>query len=626
MKKLILFLSLAIIFLILISGTSFAQPQESSLKEMVAQCQLQETGEEKLSCMMDLVDEGVLGESVCNQMAETGRMGKQRCYDLLARLRIQICAEGKEERFEAYYECSSKEISKGYVSELFCDGFRAPVQVLPCQKAFEDNYVFYFLNRNWVFEVGIIVFILVLIIGFFYLKKYKPKSFENNKGQTSLEYILLVGMAMAAAVIVVFLLISIASSSADLTDDQLDFFEDLLDGDSEECTDTDGGKDYYVKGSVSGYFSPSAGGGYIERTDSCADSPQGVLSEWYCTSDGFVELDNYRCPNSCQEGACIGDLQLERIEELGQGARPEIFYNNGMFFLVYLLTDKGGIHNGRVYDSDFNPLSEEILISTQDILVYGGARDVRGIQDSGKAYLSYNTSKPSGDGHLFVTVRNLDATFSVDTGATHIVESLSGDEEALNDPAVYLRDGSLYILTDIPKGPGGPTIFVLRKLDPSNLQEVPGEQLNLDAELDGLPDVATLFEKDGINHGIFSHLVKLGITHTFRMISFDDGFTDPTVVKDLVDEGVNLHPTGLLHWDGRYFLAHSRNDLIVDCSGAAEDDRETWLRMFDENFELLDAIKLEEHGLHPTLTTDGEKLYLAYSACGTLKVAVFQVN
>ena len=59
------------------------------------------------------------------------------------------------------------------------------------------------------------------------------------------------------------------------------------------CTDSDGGKNYYVKGTVN--IGPN--------TDKCVDSS--TLSEKFCTPEGFVAATVYTCPNGCKDGACL---------------------------------------------------------------------------------------------------------------------------------------------------------------------------------------------------------------------------------------------------------------------------------------------------------------------------------
>ena len=74
------------------------------------------------------------------------------------------------------------------------------------------------------------------------------------------------------------------------------------------CTDSDGGKNYYKKGTVTL--------GAESKTDSCtyctgACQPSipcnvtcGAVVEYYCASDK-IKSEIYVCPNGCEEGACI---------------------------------------------------------------------------------------------------------------------------------------------------------------------------------------------------------------------------------------------------------------------------------------------------------------------------------
>jgi len=78
---------------------------------------------------------------------------------------------------------------------------------------------------------------------------------------------------------------------------------------NETCTDSDDGKDYYVKGTVS-----YPGGG--SNTDLCikknSDGSWGETAyeapyvvEYSCPSDTNYGKDHYLCPNGCQDGACL---------------------------------------------------------------------------------------------------------------------------------------------------------------------------------------------------------------------------------------------------------------------------------------------------------------------------------
>jgi len=69
------------------------------------------------------------------------------------------------------------------------------------------------------------------------------------------------------------------------------------------CTDSDGGKDYYVKG----YTFYTVDG--ITRNDFCWGDlgfieKENILQENYC-KDNIPQAVDYNCPNGCQDGACV---------------------------------------------------------------------------------------------------------------------------------------------------------------------------------------------------------------------------------------------------------------------------------------------------------------------------------
>ncbi|HJX50727.1 MAG TPA: hypothetical protein VJ438_04660, partial [Candidatus Nanoarchaeia archaeon] len=69
------------------------------------------------------------------------------------------------------------------------------------------------------------------------------------------------------------------------------------------CTDSDGGRDYYKRGSVYGYCYDCTNPLVIgSNSDHCADANN--LREFYCTdSQGWIR-EVVNCPNGCKDGAC----------------------------------------------------------------------------------------------------------------------------------------------------------------------------------------------------------------------------------------------------------------------------------------------------------------------------------
>ena len=77
---------------------------------------------------------------------------------------------------------------------------------------------------------------------------------------------------------------------------------------STSCTDTDGGKDYFVKGTTTGL----SGNNIIStNTDYCSGDN---LVEWFC-SGKYRTNTNYTCPLGCSDGACIQATGLSDMEK-----------------------------------------------------------------------------------------------------------------------------------------------------------------------------------------------------------------------------------------------------------------------------------------------------------------------
>ena len=75
-----------------------------------------------------------------------------------------------------------------------------------------------------------------------------------------------------------------------------------------QCYDSDGGKNYYVKGTTTFY-----GKSY---EDSCKNSTEGIdntihlyegkyLNEDFCVNENTFSSTNYECPNGCKDGSCL---------------------------------------------------------------------------------------------------------------------------------------------------------------------------------------------------------------------------------------------------------------------------------------------------------------------------------
>ncbi|MDD5102944.1 MAG: hypothetical protein PHX93_00930, partial [Candidatus Peribacteraceae bacterium] len=77
------------------------------------------------------------------------------------------------------------------------------------------------------------------------------------------------------------------------------------------CTDSDGGLVYDVQGTITNYL-PYGTEVFPSATDICfKDNNQNpaidpnILLEGYCGDDGYGRLEQYTCPNGCEDGVCL---------------------------------------------------------------------------------------------------------------------------------------------------------------------------------------------------------------------------------------------------------------------------------------------------------------------------------
>ncbi|MCD6557730.1 MAG: S-layer protein, partial [Candidatus Aenigmarchaeota archaeon] len=89
------------------------------------------------------------------------------------------------------------------------------------------------------------------------------------------------------------------------------------------CTDSDGGKNYYVKG----VCVDSSG----RHPDYCAASDRNrkVLQEYYCGSDNKCHLTSYECPGICEDAECV-DEEGYCYPGADLGKYPEPFVEDGI--------------------------------------------------------------------------------------------------------------------------------------------------------------------------------------------------------------------------------------------------------------------------------------------------------
>jgi hypothetical protein len=85
--------------------------------------------------------------------------------------------------------------------------------------------------------------------------------------------------------------------------------------DCKSCTDTDGGKNYYLQGYAYSSSHPQ------KEIDFCDNSFANMnMREYYCDENGNVQSTQFNCPNGCSDGACI----KESCSDSDGGVNPYI--------------------------------------------------------------------------------------------------------------------------------------------------------------------------------------------------------------------------------------------------------------------------------------------------------------
>ncbi|MGV8169410.1 MAG: hypothetical protein ACP5N3_05120, partial [Candidatus Nanoarchaeia archaeon] len=86
-------------------------------------------------------------------------------------------------------------------------------------------------------------------------------------------------------------------------------------GQNPACSDTDGGKNYSARGTV------TAAGYTYSMNDSCADA--NTLREWYCDSSNLPKSEVHDCPYTCTAGACSGGSSATCSDTDGGGNQQQ---------------------------------------------------------------------------------------------------------------------------------------------------------------------------------------------------------------------------------------------------------------------------------------------------------------
>ncbi len=78
--------------------------------------------------------------------------------------------------------------------------------------------------------------------------------------------------------------------------------------DTQTCTDSDGGEDYYVKGNTLGLEAPGVWDTWVDDCGTSGDE-EGKLVEYVCKDNDYVEKVIYSCSNGCKDGKCEGEVE-----------------------------------------------------------------------------------------------------------------------------------------------------------------------------------------------------------------------------------------------------------------------------------------------------------------------------
>jgi hypothetical protein len=82
-------------------------------------------------------------------------------------------------------------------------------------------------------------------------------------------------------------------------------------GNAINCTDSDNGINYFVKGCIYAVYNSSTGGGGGGACDECIGN---TLTEGYCEGNQIKSV-KYECPYGCKGGACLSSSEIPKTEE-----------------------------------------------------------------------------------------------------------------------------------------------------------------------------------------------------------------------------------------------------------------------------------------------------------------------
>ena len=202
------------------------------------------------------------------------------------------------------------------------------------------------------------------------------------------------------------------------------------------CTDSDGGENYYVKGSTTNSTDSYQDQCFIKRySDSAVQKVSGCnntdeyscgTTEYFCSSDTEIGGTANTCPNGCEDGACtpktiVNCAGSQSSEGYSVGSSIEVTYNDGS---KQTFTDGCGVSSG----------SGQV----------GLAHYYCGWASDGPHYWKALTSCPNGCIDGACVVSKLEGSGKAD----YIAKWLSGS--SLGNSAIFEKDGNVGIGTTSP--------------------------------------------------------------------------------------------------------------------------------------------------------------------------------
>ncbi|MDD5086459.1 MAG: DNRLRE domain-containing protein [Candidatus Nanoarchaeia archaeon] len=232
------------------------------------------------------------------------------------------------------------------------------------------------------------------------------------------------------------------------------------------CTDSDGGKNYYIKGTTYGTTkcihqsecSPSTVTDKCGVCDPVCHESETILQEFYCGEDGYLYVEGYTCPNGCSDGACIeeylGETETTKIEGeyiILNEKYPDDNYKSNTAFYTGFLPVKTKVRSLINFDlssvKNAEIMKAELVINNVNLIEieqYGNQKvNLHRVIQSWSFDTATWNNKPAYDTNVFSSV-NIDGTkqyaFDVTSIIGYLIENNAGVLlKAENEDVVNLK-------------------------------------------------------------------------------------------------------------------------------------------------------------------------------------------